>query len=192
MKYLIAFFIALATTVFLISCSTPVYVEKDDSANLNNYKTYMWVETRTSETDNNERSTSYADISVHNAVNSELKKLGWREVSENPDALISFDILVERTTESKSDAVYSRPFSRMFYNPYTRRWSTIYYPSQFMGYQNYEVPVKEGTISVTIIDAKSDKSIWQGWTTENMNYSRFTGDEISRSIRNIFKKFDNA
>ncbi len=178
--------------VMLAGCSTPVYVQKDDAANMSNYKTYMWVDTRASETDNSERPSSYADIPVRNAVNNELRSMGWREVSDNPDALLSYDILVERSVEQKNDPVYSRPVTRSFYNPYTRRWSTIYYPSQFLGYQSYEVPVKEGTVTISIIDARNDKTVWQGWTTETMNYNRFSSDEIARSVRSIFNKFDET
>jgi hypothetical protein len=129
---------------------------------------------------------------MRNAVNAELRKAGWREVTENPDVLVSYDVLVERTTEQQKEPVYSQPFTRMYYNPYRRQWSTIYYPSQFMGYQVYESPVREGTITVTLIDAKTDKNIWQGWTTERMDNSRITDSEITRSVRNIFGKFDVA
>jgi hypothetical protein len=185
------FLFAVTTiAVAVTSCSSPVYVQKDEGANLNNYKTYMWVDTRSNENDNSARAAAYADISVRNAVNAELRKAGWMEVSENPDALLSYDILVERTTERQSDPVYSQPFTRTYYNPRTRRWATFYYPSQFLGYQNYEVPVKEGTITISIHDAQSDKAVWQGWTSENMNYSRFTDEEIRRSVKNIFRKFD--
>jgi hypothetical protein len=183
--------IALAGFV-ATSCSSPVYVQKDDSVNLSNYRTFMWVDTRANENDNSVKPTAYVDLSVRNAVNKELLKQGWKEVSDNPDVLLSYDILVERTTEEKSDPVYSRPFTRMYYNPYTRRWSTIYYPSQFVGYQTYETPVKEGTVTITMTDARSDKVVWQGWTTERLNKSRITEDEISKSVRNIFNKFDVA
>jgi hypothetical protein len=175
-----------------VSCKSPVYVQKDESVNLRNYHTYSWVETRANENDNSKRATAYADISVRNAVNAELAKQGWREVSNNPDVLLSYDVLVERSTEQQSDPVYSRSFTRMYYNPYTRRWGTIYYPSQFVGYQTYEVPVKEGTITITMTDARTDKVVWQAWTTERLNYSRLTADEISKSVRNIFNKFDMA
>ncbi|MES1215886.1 MAG: DUF4136 domain-containing protein [Bacteroidota bacterium] len=178
--------------LLIAGCSNPVYVQKDDSVNLENYHTYMWVDTRANENDNSARAAAFADISVHNAVNSELNKLGWREVSSDPDALVSYDLLVERTTEQRSDPVYSRPFTRAYYNPYTRRWSTIYYPSQFYGYDTYQVPVKEGTVTINIMDSKTDKLIWQGWTTERMNNTRLTDNEISRNVRNIFNKFDIA
>ena len=189
MKRNIYFLVLIVGLFSLIGCSSPVYVQKDDSVNLGSYKTYMWVDIRSNENDNSARAAAYADISVRNAVNAALRKAGWQEVTENPDALISYDILVERSTERQSDAVYSQPFTRSYYNPRTRRWSTIYYPSQFMGYQSYEVPVKQGTITISMVDANSDKTVWQGWTTENMNYARFTNDEISRAVNNIFKKF---
>jgi len=107
-------------------------------------------------------------------VNAELAKQGWREVSDNPDVLLSYDVLVERSTEQQSDPVYSRPPTRMYYNPYRRSWGTIYYPSQFAGDQTCEVPVKEGTITITMTDARTDKVVWQAWTTERLNYSRLT------------------
>jgi hypothetical protein len=104
--------------------------------------------------------------------------------------LISYDVLVQRSVDQRSNPVYSQPFSRYYFNPYTRRWGSFYYPSQFLGYQTYEVPVKEGTVTITMVDARTDKLAWQGWTTEQLNYSRLTTDEIDRSVRNIFGKFD--
>jgi hypothetical protein len=167
-------------------------VQKDDSVNWSNYHTYSWVDTRANENDNSTKAGGYADISVRNAVNAELNKIGWREVSDNADVFLSYDILVERSVEQKSDPVYSQPFSRVYYNPYRKRWSSIFYPSQFVGYQNYEVPVKEGTITISMMDVNTDKIVWQGWTTEQLNYSKLTDEEISRSVRNIFNKFDVA
>ncbi len=189
MKYFLALVLPVA---LLVSCSSPVYVQKDDTANFNSYRTYMWVDTRASEVDQTPRSVAYADVSMKSAVNTELQKNGWREVPDNPDILLSYDVLVERSVEQRSDPVYSQPFTRTYYNPYTKRWATIYYPTQFLGYQTYDVPVKEGTVSVTMMDARLDKIVWQGWTTENLNYSRLTPEEINKSVRNIFSKFDVA
>jgi hypothetical protein len=57
-----------------------------------------------------------------------------------------------------------------------------------MGYQNYSVPVREGTLTLTITDANTDKTIWQGWTTENMNYTRFTDAQLKKMTGNILRK----
>jgi len=107
---------------------------------------------------------------------------------------VSYDVLVERNVETQSDPVYSQPYSRLYYNRYSRRWSTIYYPSQFLGYQQYQVPVKEATVSITMMDADTDtdKKIWQGWTTERLGGSGINDLNVKKSIRNIFKEAGNT
>ncbi|HEV7622015.1 MAG TPA: DUF4136 domain-containing protein, partial [Flavisolibacter sp.] len=127
----------------LSGCSSPVYVQRDETANLAKYKTYMWVETKASQ-DDNRNTTPFAENVIHQKVNEELAKRGWREVNSNPDVLVEHDILVEKSVERQSDPVYTQPFSRVYYNPYIRRWGTIYYPSQFVGYDSYNTPVREG------------------------------------------------
>ena len=178
----------LAGCLFSFSCSTPAYVEKDNSVDLSSYKTYMWVNTRASENDESKRATEYADISIHNAVSAELAKWGWRESTDDPDVLISYDVLVERGTETQSESVYSQPFTRYYYNPYRRRWSTVYYPSRFIGYREYETPVRDATVTITMFDANTDKKVWQGWTTERLSSTGFNDLDIKQSVRNIFKE----
>jgi hypothetical protein len=109
-------------------------------------------------------------------------------VTDNPDVLISYDVFVERSVQNQSEAVYSQPYTRYYYNRYLRRWSTIYYPSQFMGYQEYQTPVREGTITITMMDAKTDKKVWQGWTTERLGSSGISDLNAQRSVRNIFRQ----
>ncbi len=61
-----------------------------------------------------------------------------------------------------------------------------------MGYNNYEVPVKEGTVTVTIIDAKTNKAVWQGWATNEVKNRNLTAKEIQNVVKSIFRKFDVA
>ncbi len=185
--------IALAAIagMMMVGCASPVYVQTDESTNLAKYKTYMWVQTHANQDETN-NVTAFAEEGVHSAVNNELSKQGWTEVTQNADVLVSYDILVERNTQRQSDPVYTQPFSRVYYNPYLRRWGTVYYPSQFVGYDTYNVPVREGTVTVTMMDPNTDKNVWQAWTTETLDSRRFTNDEIAKSVHNIFRKFDKA
>lgn len=192
MKNIIYIFILTCFSVFIINCSSPVYVQKDSTINLSNYKTYTWIETQANQKENIKRPAQYADVSVRNATNEELKKAGYREVSDNADLLVSYDVLIERTIAQRSDPVYSQSFSRFYYNPRFRRWGSIYFPPQFLGYQNYDVPIKEGTITISLIDANTDKIVWQAWTTKQLNYSRLTNDEITTSVKNIFSKLNTS
>ena len=106
--------------------------------------------------------------------------------------ILDYDVLVERSNQQQSEPVYSQPYSRLVYNPYTRRYATIYYPSQFLGYESYEKMIREGTITVTMLDAKTDKTVWQGWTTAEVNNRNLTNKEIQKAVANIFKKSDLA
>ena len=61
-----------------------------------------------------------------------------------------------------------------------------------MGYDNDQQQVKEGTITIRLIDAKTDKTIWQGWTTDEVNSRNLTSKEIQNGVKSIFRKFDIA
>jgi hypothetical protein len=61
-----------------------------------------------------------------------------------------------------------------------------------MGYDNREIPVREGTVTVTMTDAKSEKTVWQGWSTDEVDSRHMSSKEIQSSVRAIFRKFDIA
>lgn len=176
-----------AAFIILSSCNTATHIQKDKNADFSSYKSFAWLDTK-----NDKSNTDLVERQVKEAVTKELEKDGWRLVKNNPDVLLNYDLMIEKAIRQNRDAVYSQPFNRLVYNPYTRRWATIYYPSQFMGYENSERRVKEGTITITMIDAKTDKTVWQGWTTEEVNSRHITSKEIQNSVRSIFRKFDVA
>jgi hypothetical protein len=175
--------------VLAVSCATPAYVEKDETTDFSRYKTYAWIDTDKKE-GKSRHNNDFMKKNVHESVNARLQKEGWREDKNRPDVLISYDILVEKTTREQSNPVYSAPYRRVFYNPFYRRWGSIYYPSTFMGYDYGTAEVREGTLTITMVDSKSDKTIWQGWTTDDVNSRNLTRKEIQSSVNSIFRKFD--
>jgi hypothetical protein len=180
-----------AVLMLLVSACSPVaHVEKDPSVNLGNYDSYAWVDSRISQDNKASNPAAFAQLSVQNEVNAQLQKKGWRLDNKNPDVLLSYDILVERTEQQVNDPVYTRPLTRYYYNPYIRRWGTIYYPSRFVGYDSYTVPVREATLTLSMMDTRSDKEIWQGWTTQQVDSRILTKDEIRSSVKSIFRKFN--
>jgi len=180
--------------VFLLaSCGTTAHIEKDDNIDFSNYKTFAWIDKDGGGKHDHNRNNDLTEQRIRDAVNKELEKsAGWRETKNKPDVLLSYDILVERGTKENTSPVYTRPFSRLVYNPYTRRYATIYYPSQFAGYETDERSIKEGTVTISMIDTKTDKTVWQGWATDEVNSRNLTSKEIQNSVKSIFKKFDVA
>jgi len=177
--------------VFLLaSCASTAHIEKDDNTDFSKYRTFSWVE---KEAKDGKKTNDLAERKVRDAVTKELEKTaGWRESKNNPDVLLSYDLLVERSVKQESDPVYSQPFIRSFYNPYSRRIYRVYYPSRFMGYDNYDVNTREGTVTISMIDAKTEKTVWQGWATDEVSSRNMTSKEIQNSVRAIFRKFDIA
>ena len=190
LKWLVA---GVASVFVLASCSSTAHIEKDDNADFSRYKTFAWIDKDGEGNNDHNKSNDLTEQKIRIAVNKELEKnSGWREVKNKPDVLLSYDVLVERTTKESSNPVYSRPYSRLVYNPYTRRYATIYYPSQFAGYERDERSIKEGTVTISMIDTRTDKTVWQGWTTDEVNSKNLTSKEIQNSVKSIFRKFDVA
>ena len=59
-----------------------------------------------------------------------------------------------------------------------------------MGYDTYNAPAREGTVTITMIDPRTDKPIWQGWTTEQMENRKMTNEELTNAVHKILKKFE--
>ena len=180
---------SLAFVFLLASCGSTAHIEKDDNTDFSRYKTFAWVD----KDENGKRGGDLSEQKMRDAVNKELEKTaGWREVKNRPDVLLSYDVLVERSVRQDNNPVYSNPTTRVFYNPRTRRYVNVYYPSQFLGYDRDQREVKEGTVTISMIDAKSDKTVWQGWTTDEVKNRNLTSKEIQNSVKAIFRKFDIA
>lgn len=172
-------------SILFIGCSPSVYVEKDESTTFSNYKTFDWAY------DPQDEIPTLNSIQTSNLINevfTVLQQNGYRHDSINPDMVIKADILIERSVKERSDAVYSQPYSRTFYNRYTGRLVNVYYPSRFLGYDNTQYQVKEGTLTLSFFDARSEKMIWQGWTVTEIG-SNFTSNLLKNSARKILRKF---
>jgi len=175
--------VASLVMLFMMGCAATAHIEKDPSADFTAYRSFAWMER-----DSVDHRTELTERQIRYTVSRELEKLGFRESRNKPDLLVGYDLLVERGTRRQSDAVYSQPHFRPFYNPYTRRWGTIYFPSQYLGTESYQVPVTEGTITITLVEAKTDRTIWQGWATDVVNSRHLTDKEINTTVRTILKK----
>jgi len=181
--------VAVLSIGLLAGCASSAHIEKDETVNFSKYKSFTWLHGENGKLENQ---SDLVESKIRAAVTKEFEKIGWKESKNRPDVILDYDVLVERSSKNEKEPVYSQPYSRLVYNPYTRRYATIYYPSQFLGYESYEKVIKEGTITVTMIDAKTDKTVWQGWTTGEVNNRNLTNKEIQKAVATIFKKAELA
>lgn len=171
--------------IVLAGCGPTAHIETSNNANFDQYRSFAWVRAK------DDRTKGLMEQRIKDAITYELQRSrGWKEDNRDPDVLLSYDVLVERNSRLQSDPMYTWGGYRTFYNPYYRRFYNVYYPSMFMGYDTYEVPTREGTIAITMVDAKTEKTILQGWATDEVDGRRLTGNEADRIVAAIFKKWD--
>lgn len=188
----IRLFTGLLSVFIFAGCAGTAHIEKDKTADFSKYKTYAWIDKTDEKGKEKNWKHDITEVNVRNSVNAELQKKGWNETTTNPDVLINFEMLVEKNRKEQQDPVYTEPYSRSYYNRSTGKINTFYYPSQFMGYNNYSTTVREGTVTITMIDSRTDKAVWQGWTTSELNGHKITSREIDKNVKAIFKKFNTG
>ncbi|GAC1440879.1 MAG: DUF4136 domain-containing protein [Sediminibacterium sp.] len=176
--------------LLLSGCARKAYMQKDEHFNFSKIKTYSWVDAvpEKESTAKKGKINDLTDRKIRESVDRNLEQKGWRESNQNPDVLLVYEVVVDKSNRNVSTPVYSMPLTRWVYNPWGRRWVPIYYPSQFIGYDNTTETVKESTLTLTIMDAVTDKTVWQGWVTSDINGKQMTDADINANVKAIVKK----
>ena len=174
----------------MAGCNSKVYVLRSESANMAKYRTFRWVDTKEDENGKAQRPSAFAEISVRNSVREVLEQEGWKEVRQNPDVLLSYDILMERNAVHEKEVQATSAFTRSYYNPYLRRWNRIHYPAQFVGYDPGTNLTKEATLTLTMMDARTDEALWQGWSTERLSHTSLSEEAIEKTVNKILDKLE--
>jgi len=186
--------LGVVMSVFILwGCGSVAYVQKDNNFDISKVRSYAWVDGTQKDKNNTATKTKINDLTdrkIRQSIDKNLQASGWKEVTDNPDVLLVYDVDVQKENRNVSNPVYSQPTTRWFYNPYSRRYVSVYYPSQFVGYDNTTQTVKEGTLTLTMLNADTDKTIWQGWTTSDVNGKNLSDREIDNNVKAIIKKLD--
>ena len=181
----------LTMVIVIASCGTTAMVQKDDNIDIRKFRTYAWVDASTRDTSNHSSKPSdLTDRKIKESIERNLTEAGWKLTKKNPDVLLTYEIDIEKQRRDRQTPVYSQSGYQYVYSPFSRRWIPMYYPSDLMGYRNSTETVQEHTLTVSLIDAETDKTVWQGWTTVDSNSKRMTDKEIDNNVRAIVKKLD--
>ena len=193
MKHVMKIWLPVFAALIITGCGVQSYVEKDPSVDLNNYRTYAWIGDKNSRK-SDKPYKDFQDTYLTDLISQQIEKNGFVKAKSNAnaDVLIDYDIMIENAVKEKTDPVYSRSFVRYFYNPYTGRINSFYYPSRYMGQNSYDVPYKSGTVTINIVDNDSKKLVWQGWAETEVTKRRIDKDDMNKIVKSIFRKLDVA
>ncbi|WP_396183313.1 DUF4136 domain-containing protein [Flavobacterium sp.] len=149
-----------------VRCGSAILVtnDYDKGVDFKKYKTFSFYHLKTT----GEVSQVNADRLV-NAIVLEMKGKGFVESSDNPDLLINaVTVLTEKEAVSVSSEYYGYGG---YYRPYAYGYGYAYstgYPVENTAAVN-TYNYRDGTIMIDILEAKSEKLIWEGTGTAEIN-----------------------
>ncbi len=173
--------IALILTILTsVSFAQTITVEGDKNLDkdVSNFKTFGW----TSQVDNSLDEGLYflndlvLKAEIRNAVEAELRGLGYEKTSENPDMVVNF-------------RVFEKPVTlRGFEGMGTTYWdqTTVRDPESVTEYE-----VEAGTIMVHLVDRRTGEIIWHGFASGLIDNNKFLKDsgKIREAVNLVFEEF---
>jgi hypothetical protein len=80
------------------------------------------------------------------------------------------------------------PYNYNGYNPYI---NNVYVPPTpyIVGYSTQDIPYQEGTLTVIMIDRKTNRLIWKGWAIGTVTDEATYEWELHGDIHRIFNRF---
>jgi hypothetical protein len=163
--------------VGLAACNPTLQVsyDRDKSINIDDYKTYGWLDVKAIENRNNDPRyyNELTDKRIKAAVDKEMAGKGYSSVQAKPAMEMHYHIIVENKT-----TVISEPMGITYGDYWARKISTSY-------------PYREGTLIIDIMDAKTNQLVWRGSGTDVITVEMTKDPEtaINKAVKEILKKF---
>lgn len=174
----------IAGSIGISSCSVSSHAEKANGVNLSNYKTFGWT---TSER-KSKASSEIIDNNIKAIVTEEMEKKGLAQVSTKPDLILDYSVTLPRGERQRRPA-YGRMGSRVLMGA-GGRGGVFLQPGVFVG-NRYRNTSAEGTLTINMLDANTNKLVWQGWANDYINSRTITTKQAKSNVKAILKKFDN-
>ena len=170
--------IALSTLTLLAACSPRVYVEQDDAARLAGYHSYAWLSPAAGPVRDPILDSQILEARVQRAVAADLKTRGYAPAEAgSADFLVTYHTASKQKIDSNGSS-----FSVGIVDTFPRGFGTLVLGGPEV--QSRE----EGTLMLDIIDGKSKRLVWRGWTTGWLNQDNYTDEAVASAVHDILDK----
>jgi hypothetical protein len=165
------------TATFIVSCSSiSVTTDYDKTVDFTKYKTFSFYHLKTS----GQVSQLNADR-IANAIKKEMLSKGYVEDNANPDLLVNSVLVIEDKVGVTSSTNYYGYGG--YYRPYG--WGPTVATTSVSTYE-----YKDGTMIIDVIDAKTEKLVWEGVGTKELNSNQKDPEEaINFAVYKIMANF---
>jgi|SRR6185503_16078304 len=167
------------------------YAIQSSSANLGKYRTFAWLPP--ADTLKNSRYNDIVDEKIKNEATYQLEKKGLKLNAQRPDLLVRYTIEVSDKVRVYDEPVYVyRDY--WFYQGFARYHGRRYYYSFHAPYPIYvgrdiqEVPFREGTLIIDLIDKETSRVIWRGYGVGDVDNPEKAVNDIPEVVDGILNK----
>ncbi|MDB5272274.1 MAG: hypothetical protein JWO58_641 [Chitinophagaceae bacterium] len=208
---LLLLFIA-AVSALLTSCAaTSVSSDYNRSLDFRQYKTFAWLPKTHDPKNDSQFDNQIVETNIKNLASGELKSRGYSVDVDQPDLLIDFYVEVANKVDHVTTPVYNYAYNYNNYNNngynnnYNRPYNNNIYSNNNSYYNNnsylssgtpvitnyvtQDVPYEQGTLTILIIDRKTNDLLWKGWSVGVVTDESSFEYELPSDIRRLFKQF---
>ncbi|MGE5625359.1 MAG: DUF4136 domain-containing protein [Bacillota bacterium] len=166
--------------LILAGCSPRIYTEQDDQARFDGFHSYAWLSPPPGKVRDPILDSQILEGRVRRAVEGELNGRGYSQVQPDagPDFLVTYHTASKQKIESSG-----ANFSFGVVDAFPGAFGAVAVP---VG-PNVESR-DEGTLMVDIIDGKTKRLVWRGWTKGWLSPDNYSQDAVNSAIKQILDK----
>ncbi|MBS1521571.1 MAG: DUF4136 domain-containing protein [Bacteroidetes bacterium] len=181
-----------ALAIYLAPGCSPYqyYSIQSSNASFGKYRTFAWLPP--ADTVKNSRYNDIADERITGEVTGQLEKRGLILKANHPDLLVRYSIAVNDKVRLYNNQVYIYNGHRYYYGAaqYHGRYYYNYrapYPI-YVGSEIEQVPYKEGSLIIDLIDQRTSRVIWRGYGRGEVDNPERAINDIPEVVGGILKK----
>ncbi|WP_424493980.1 DUF4136 domain-containing protein [Salinimicrobium sp. GXAS 041] len=186
------FGVSFILTLFIVGCGPKVNTDKKTSRDLSNYSSYSFLPNQDTILNSN-YDNDYINEIVIDGINQNMKEQNLRLERSQPDLLVYYHIMFDEEMAVNASPVYTNySYYRPGYyvGPYYRNYlyNNYFTIPRIAGTGIEQVPYKEGTIVVDLIDRRTNEIVWRGRANDVVQAGNLD-QEIRDYINAIFEEY---
>lgn len=190
MKFIKISSLLILASFFLVSCGSSGPTSKNDLKKLKSYESYAFLPNKDTIISRDFENNAIQEVIV-NTINANLKENGFILDKRNPDVLVHFHPMFDEKVAVNANPVYTNyPYYRPghYVGPYYQdyMYDNYFTIQRLNGPRINQVPYRERSIVIDLIDRRSNEILWRGTSNETIATKRIDR-EIREYIDEIFK-----
>ena len=179
--------------LLLVSCGPKVETEKVVPVNLDQFSSFAFLPNQDTIQTSRYNNALVNEI-VISEINENMQKLGYRLDRSQPDLLVYYHLMLDEDIAVNGVPVYTdygyyRP--GYYVGPYYRNYLYNNYftiPRLAAGVGIEQVPYKEGTVVIDIINRRTNQIVWRGKANDIVTPNNLE-EELRTYVNAIFDEF---